>query len=143
VAIRASKMAIGVVVQDIAAALRFYCDGVGLEHRTTFSIPEPHGGGTVYLLGCAAGVVKLIDPAATLPDAGERVAFNQSYGIRYWTLHVEGLDRIADSCRELGSRFVLEPHDTASGGRMCALEDPDGNMLELVQSGAGDADVSS
>jgi glyoxylase I family protein len=121
---------IGIVVRDSAAALKFYCDTLGLEHVT--DVPFPFGG-TMHRLACGSTVVKLVRqddlPAKSDNGGGPQGAS----GIRYWTISVKDLAPIAEKCRAGGYVIAMEPTEIRPGVRICMIEDPDGNWVELLE----------
>ena len=46
---------------------------------------------------------------------------------------VQDIEEVYQCLRERGVHFTEEPHDTAWGGKIASFNDPDGNLLQLVQ----------
>lgn len=111
-------------VQDMERALRFYRDLLGL--RLTYN--DGHwaaldvGGVRVGLHATDGG-----EPVPAIPrDAGGATA-----GATL-TLKSTGIDEDVERLRALGARFLGQIH-RADWGAIVAFEDPDGNILKLMQ----------
>jgi catechol 2,3-dioxygenase-like lactoylglutathione lyase family enzyme len=119
---------VNIDVPDLAAAERFYCDGLGLSPGRRF------GGGMLELLGGPTPVYLLEKPAASkaVPDGGA----TRDYG-RHWTpLHLDFLTADIDAAlaRAVAAGAVLErPIRDETWGRIALFADPFGNGFCLVQ----------
>jgi lactoylglutathione lyase len=118
---------INLYTRDIEAALRFYKDLLGLEEtfRTpTVGTPEHvefRIGGFTLGLGSveAARRVHGIDPQPGAP----------AMALVLWT---DDVDRVFDTLTAAGVPAVQAPHPTGNNNRNALLQDPDGNLVELV-----------
>lgn len=129
---------INIDVPDLAAAIAFYEQGVGLcPGRRLFA-------GTVgEMLGAAAAIYLTVKPAGGSPAPGS--AQVRDYR-RHWTpVHVDFVvaDVEAAVSRAVAAGGTLEVPPTAfAWGRLAEISDPFGNGLCFVQwSGAGYGEV--
>jgi catechol 2,3-dioxygenase-like lactoylglutathione lyase family enzyme len=104
---------VSINVSDVAAALAFYTEVLGLEQRT--DRPEFGIGG--HWLNAGGQQVHLIDMA--MPDQRGQ----------HFALQVADLDAVVAELRARGIT-VGEPMSTGVG-RQCNLHDPCGNLIEL------------
>jgi len=117
-------------VNDLDAAVAFYCERLGFEEelrpspvfsmlyrgdlRLLLSVPGSHQGGHAL-------------PDGTIPVPG---------GWNRMLIQVSNLDAVVDGLRRAGVRFVDdEPRGVTV--RQVILEDPSGNPIELFEPGAG------
>jgi catechol 2,3-dioxygenase-like lactoylglutathione lyase family enzyme len=133
VSVRLTRSAIdvGVVITDPERMLAFYRDLLGFElvaERTTAI------GDTMYRLACGDAVIKLLLP--NQPPQARSVPGNTraQTGFRYITLSISNLDEIVAQCEAAGCRFAVPPRPSTSGGRYAQVEDPEGNVVELVEA---------
>ena len=115
----------------------------GVEH-TAIASPDPErlaawyqdtlefrivrvSGNKVFLRGANGSLVEII------PSSGPRGSNRRSDpGIRHLAIGVDAFDAACDGLREQGVRFLNEP-STGPGNRIVFFEDPDGNILHLIQ----------
>lgn len=120
---------LGLVSRDAGACVAFYRDVVGLQDLGETPMP----GGSMHRLGAGSSVLKVIDlrraPEAEAPPGGLRGAT----GYRYWTLSVSNLEDVVRECEQAGRPVVLPPTELRPGVLVAMVEDPDGNVLELLQ----------
>jgi len=116
-----------VVVSDLEASLRFWSETMGFETEEVVELP---GGNKQFRLRNGNVLVKLMPrgetPLAPLYDAD---------GYRGLTLAVSNFDETVEACRKGGYRILLDPRPSfahpESGKRICLLQDPEGNIVEL------------
>lgn len=142
---------VGVCVSDLAAARRFYCDALGFTPVAEITIGGPvpstllgledvelHA---VYLQrdGFRLELLHFQRPAAT-GEAAPR-AMNQ-LGITHLSLRVSDLDGVLVRLQAHGARVLAASRiDIAQVGAAAVfVTDPDGTLIELVQS-PGDPDL--
>ena len=122
---------IGMVTRNDIEMLSFYQNVLGLIKDT--EIPFP-GLGVVNKLSFGSGYIKILvldkNPSNTNPIGD----FSTSNGIRYITINLSNLDEILDSCKLndvniVNSGVVIRPCVTVA-----IIQDPDGNLIELMQS---------
>jgi catechol 2,3-dioxygenase-like lactoylglutathione lyase family enzyme len=115
------------IVDDVDAAIRFYCDQLGFEERMhpapAFAMLER---GDLRLVLSAPGGGP--GGGAAMPD-GTRPAPG---GWSRFALEMEDLAGTVDALRAAGVRFRNEIVDGV-GGRQILAEDPSGNPVELFE----------
>ena len=122
---------VGIAVPDIAAALSFYRDVLGLAPHG----PESADGATIVSLPFGDSEVELLAPA----DPGSPIAkflTRRGPGIHHICYRVPDLDAALDACRARGYRLVDETPRRGAGGRRIAFVHPKataGILLELTE----------
>ena len=123
---------IGVAVEDLADALAFYRDVLGLVPRA----PESADGATSVSLPFGGPEVELLAPAT--PDGPiARFLAKRGPGIHHVCYEVADLDAALRRCREAGYRLVDETPRTGAHGRRIAFIHPKstaGILIELTQA---------
>jgi catechol 2,3-dioxygenase-like lactoylglutathione lyase family enzyme len=117
---------IGIIVEDMAAALAFY-------RRLGFDIP-PESDGEGHVEASAGGlriawdtveVIHSFDPAWTPPVGGQRL------GLAFLCESPTEVDEIYSELVAAGYESRLEPWDAFWGQRYAVVRDPDGNPVDL------------
>jgi methylmalonyl-CoA/ethylmalonyl-CoA epimerase len=123
---------IGVAVENLADALAFYRDILGLEPRA----PESADGATIVSLPFGGPEVELLEPAA--PDGPiAKFLAKRGPGIHHVCYEVPDLDLALDRCRAAGYRLVDETPRTGAHGRRIAFVHPKstaGILIELTEA---------
>ena len=122
---------IGMVTRNDIEMLSFYQNVLGLIKDT--EIPFP-GLGVVNKLSFGSGYIKILvldkNPSNTNPIGD----FSTSNGIRYITINLSNLDEILDSCKLNDVNIVNSGVIIRPGVTVAIIQDPDGNLIELMQS---------
>ena len=122
---------IGMVTRNDIEMLSFYQNVLGLIKDT--EIPFP-GLGVVNKLSFGSGYIKILvldkNPSNTNPIGD----FSTSNGIRYITINLSNLDEILDSCKLNGVNIINPGVVIRPGVTVAIIQDPDGNLIELMQS---------
>ena len=125
---------IGVAVENLADALAFYRDVLGLVPRA----PESADGATIVSLPFGGPEVELLEPAA--PDGPiARFLARRGPGIHHICYEVADLDAALRRCREAGYRLVDETPRNGAHGRRIAFVHPKstaGILIELTEARA-------
>ncbi len=121
---------IGIVVSDPERMVAFYRDTLGLRHQRS---RETGPGGTVHLLECGESLVKLLEPPEPPAHQHARGGTRAQTGLRYITIWVDGIDDLVRRCEAAGCEFPVPLRDSTDGGRYCQLEDPEGNIVQLLE----------
>lgn len=127
-----SGIDLGIVMRDADAMLSFYAEQLGLPKEGELEMP---GGVVMHRFKCGETVIKLLSPAK-LPEASNPPGgLGGGTGIRYLTISVDNLDEAEAACKDAGSQIVISGREIRPGVRICMIEDPDGNWVELLQQG--------
>ena len=128
---------VGLVVTDLERSARWYADVLGLERGFDFAMPHVSVRGC--FVGRADGVrLELFERAGSAPAAPrpDPIAALEHRGYGHICLATPDLD--ADFARmvEAGATVIWDPRPSPQPGvRMAFIADPDGNLIELVESG--------
>ncbi len=124
-------MQVGIVPRDLARSLAFYRDEVGLPFTGSLPVIE---GRTLHLFDAGGGILKLLERPSSAPAPAEHAPpgpFDRATGVRWITIDVTDLDAVLARC---GGRTLQMPVTQLRPGlRVCIVEDPDGNAVELVE----------
>ena len=122
---------IGIAVESIADALRFYRDVLGLEPRP----PEEADDAIIVSLDLGGPEVELLEPRS--PDGPiAKFLAKRGPGIHHVCYRVPHLDAALDACRRAGYRLVDEVPRTGAAGHRIAFLHPKGTsgiLLELTE----------
>jgi len=122
---------IGIVTTNDIEMLNFYQNVLGLKKEV--EIPFP-GLGLVNKLSFGSGYIKILvlenDPTNINPTGD----FSTSNGIRYVTINLGNLDEILESCNANNINIINPGTVIRPGVTVAIIQDPDGNLLELMQS---------
>jgi len=128
---RARVAHVGIAVPNIAHALAFYRDILGLEPGQ----PESADGATIVGLTLGDVQVELLEPRDTDSPVAKFLA-RRGPGIHHICYRVPDLDRTLERCRAAGYRLIDElPRRGASGRRIAFLHPKAtaGILLELTE----------
>jgi len=118
---------VAIRVTDLPAAVRFYCDGLGL--RRAFDLKDAAGEvWLTYLLAGNGGFVELFPNG--IPNGGER---ENAAGLVHLCLEVDDMERTLDELRRRGLEVPGRPARGEDGNLQYWLRDPDGNPVELME----------
>ena len=107
-----------VFTHDLALARRFYRRGLGLTERTA---------GPGYALFTTGGADLVLEQVER--DDGDELVGR----VVGFSFTVEDCAATCDALAERGVQIVRRPERQPSGGVLAFVEDPDGNLLTLVQ----------
>ena len=124
-------MQVGIVPRDLAVSLAFYRDVLGFSYVGGRPVIE---GRTLHFFEADGGILKLLEQPADAPPVTARApggGFARATGLRWITFDVDDLDAVVARC---GDRtFQMPVTELRAGLRVCIVEDPDGNAVELVE----------
>jgi len=121
---------VGIALPDIAAALPFYRDVLGLEPTA----PETADGATIIGLTLGDVQVELLEPQDPEGPVARFLA-KRGPGIHHLCYRVPDLDRALERCRAAGYRLIDAVPRRGAGGRRIAFLHPQataGILLELT-----------
>jgi catechol 2,3-dioxygenase-like lactoylglutathione lyase family enzyme len=135
-AFTASAHHVGLSVADLDAEQRWYRSNLGLnEVVERVQLPEPPVR-TVVLRAPSGLRLELIELAGSEPSSADNpldAARTQTSG--HLALEVDDLDAAFSELTAAGAHPVSPPAPAASPGiRFAYVQDPEGNLLELIQS---------
>lgn len=127
---------VGIAVRDMAAALRFYGEALGLP--VVREVDVPSRGAHVALLAAGGSYIELIAPAADDSPFAKHIA-THGEGLHHVALWTDDVEALVARLRE--SRVPLQddqPRDGATGRlAFLAPEAMDGALIEVVQPDEG------
>lgn len=130
---------IGIAVADLAEALAFYRDALGLEVSAPHDVPTEGVRATFVPVGEPA--LELLE--ATAPESAiARFVDRRGPGIHHITLRVDDLQAALDRLKARGVRLVDEAPRPGAHGSLVAFIHPSaaqGVLVELKQAGAGES----
>lgn len=126
----------GIMVDDMAAMIRFYRDVLG------FEIKEEENAGNVYLE--KDGTLFLLYRKSDFEKmTGKSFSYvtgiNGHYEIALSVANYAEVDKAFEAVTAAGAKPVMEPVTEPWGQRTCYIADPEGNLVEIgsfVQGGA-------
>ncbi len=122
---------IGVAVTELASALAFYRDVLGLEPGP----PEQADAATVVSLTLGETQIELLVPESPDSPVGRFLA-RRGPGIHHLCIRVPNLDQALARCRASGYRLVDDAPRAGAGGHRVAFLHPKstaGILLELTE----------
>tara|TARA_Y100001970_G_scaffold165824_1_gene202775 strand:+ start:9492 stop:9899 length:408 start_codon:yes stop_codon:yes gene_type:complete len=122
---------IGIVTTNGELLLNFYENILGFDKE--IEIPFP-GLGAVNKLNYGSGYIKILvlenEPSNENP-VGD---FSTSNGIRYLTINLSNLDEVINVCSKNNINIINAGTTIRPGVVVGLIEDPDGNLIELMQA---------
>lgn len=132
----------GFVVRDLDSSLEFYRDVIGLSVARTLerdgeAISQVLGyEGThikAALMGVADGhvleLIQYVHPVGTERHSEER----NNLGATHLAFNVQDIDQTFAQLVSRGARGLNPPAEVAPGRRVCYMQDPDRNWIELIE----------
>ncbi len=139
-----AAMEVGIPVLNLEAMQAFYCDVLGCtELRRADIAPELSKGLTtsaagyvnVWLQTPNGEVIKLMHPTVPASRAPRVDFLTERTGIAYLTFYCSNLDEVLAKAEASGAtlRSDRELASGAIGIKLCFFDDPEGNVIELVE----------
>ncbi len=130
---------VGITVSDLDRAVAFYTDTLGLDVRAEFTVGGEAFADAVDVAGATGSFAHLdaggarielveYDPEAT---AGDPPELNRP-GAVHVGLSVDDLDAFHDGLD--GVETLSPPRTTDSGARILFVRDPEGNLIEVLET---------
>ena len=119
---------IGVAVTDLAAALPFYIDVLGLTPRPA----ETADGATIVSIPFGESDVELLQPLSAESPVAKFIA-KRGPGIHHVCFRVPDLEAALTACRAAGYRLVDETSRIGAHGRRIAFLHPKGTAGILIE----------
>jgi methylmalonyl-CoA epimerase len=124
---------IGVAVDDLAAALRFYQDALGLDAGQAEEVPEQ--GVRIRCLPVGDASIELLEATRADSPVGRFLA-RRGPGLHHLTLRVDDIEAALGTLKARGVRLVDETPRVGAGGARIAFVHPSatqGVLVELTQ----------
>ena len=129
---------IGLVVRDFEKALEYYRDKLGFTPTRQINVDDEtarrtglgEAGFDIQYMQIGDANLKLVY-MKNPPPAGPTGA-DAACGYRYITIWVKDMDRACDEWRANGVEFLSEPLRRTPDMRVAVLEDPEGNLIEIL-----------
>jgi len=131
----------GVVVGDMDVSLAFYRDTLGMELVDWFeqkskafdrAVGVANAHVELAFLDADGYVVELIDYQRPSGDDANAGVENNDVGAAHFCLAVDDADAAYERLRE-DVRFLSAPQELENGVKLAFMEDPDGNLVELLE----------
>ncbi|WP_232700760.1 VOC family protein [Halobacterium wangiae] len=131
----------GVVVGDMDASLAFYRDTLGMELVDRFeqeseafdrAVGVADARVELAFLDADGYVVELIDYQRPSGDDANADVESNDVGAAHFCLAVDDADATYERLRE-DVRFLSAPQELDNGVKLAFMEDPDGNLVELLE----------
>ncbi len=125
---------IAIVVPDIAEALDFWSQALGLAVGHSEEVPEQQA--KIAMMPVGETEIELVQPT---DDAGSLARYleRRGAGLHHVCLEVSDIDVVLGELRQRGIRLINEEPVVGAGGRRVAFVHPSstsGVLVELVQS---------
>ena len=121
---------VGLVSYNGTSMLGFYSQILGFEKIG--EVPFP-GLGVVNKFKCGLSQIKILVLENPPKNENARGDFTISSGYRYCTLNVRNLLDIVEDCTHNNHIVQIAPREIREGVTVAIIEDPDGNLIELMQ----------
>jgi len=121
---------VGIVTNNGIAMLDFYSQILNFEK--VGEVPFP-GLGVVNKFLCGLSQIKILVLEKAPQHENARGDFTASSGYRYCTLNVKNLLEIVEECSSNDQSIQTPPREIRTGVTVAIIEDPDGNLIELMQ----------
>jgi catechol 2,3-dioxygenase-like lactoylglutathione lyase family enzyme len=129
---------VGLSVADLDTQRRFYAEAFGLQEENYVEIPQPRT--RIAFLRSATGLgIELVERAgSTQYDVSNALEGARLQSYFHLALAVPDLDDAIATAVGAGGEMISPPAPAQRPGiRFAYLKDPEGNLIELVQSGDG------
>ena len=122
---------VGIAVKDLAAALAFYRDALGLDIEAPEEVPSQRV--RAHFLPVGEAKLELLE--ATAPDSAiAKYVETRGPGLHHITLRVDDINAAVAQLKARGVEFD-KPPEKQPWGEFAIFKDPDGNQFVLSSSG--------
>ena len=137
-----APLEIGIAVRDLAAMTKFYADVLGFKTVSEVNVPaekskanglSPDGCTVVRLQTSYGERIKLLAAPSTSTGKRDQWLLARA-GLAYVTLIIGGIDALCARLKAQGVKLASDaPVENRAGLRVLFFQDPEGNVLELVE----------
>jgi catechol 2,3-dioxygenase-like lactoylglutathione lyase family enzyme len=137
-----APLEIGIAVRDLPGMTKFYADVLGWKPVSEVNVPakksrlnglSPDGCTVVRLQTCYGERIKLLAAPSTGAAKRDQWLLARA-GLAYVTLIIEGIDDLCARLKAKGVKLASDaPVENRTGLRVLFFQDPEGNVLELVE----------
>ncbi|MDG2061009.1 MAG: VOC family protein [SAR86 cluster bacterium] len=121
---------IGLVTHNEMPMLSFYSQVLGFEKVGEVPFPSL---GVVNKFKCGLSQIKILVLENSPKNESPKGDFTISSGYRYCTLNIKNLLEIVENCTNNNHTVQTAPREIREGVTVAIIEDPDGNLVELMQ----------
>lgn len=140
-----STIEIGLPVIDLDRMLAFYTTVLSCTEQRRADIPAalshgltagPDGYLNVWLQTPGGEVIKLMRPPTAPMAQSPSTALSERTGFAYLTFYCEAIEQVLALAEQHGARLRSDRGllDGSVGVKLCFFEDPEGNVIELVET---------
>jgi catechol 2,3-dioxygenase-like lactoylglutathione lyase family enzyme len=130
---------VGIVTTNLEPMVIFYRDVLGFAPAGELPLPN---GDVLYKFGCGSSHMKILYTLRTSPVAPPGTEIQAATGYRWATYWVANIADVVADCERAGSAVTLPIRQNALGNLVAIVTDPDGNLVEFVESRADGAALS-
>ncbi len=141
---------LGVVVTDIEKAAKFYTEAIGFKELKGFDVPADFAADAgltakkalsirVFVLGEGPGAtkLKLMQIEGVKPKKSDNEFIHSQTGFRYLTIMINDTTAAMEQLKKAGVKPIAKtpimiPETIAKDLYLTIVQDPDGNLVELV-----------
>jgi predicted enzyme related to lactoylglutathione lyase len=120
----------GIVTRNLGTMLAFYQDLLGLETEDILGLP---GGGIMHRLRAGDSLIKLLDLSVLPTEQAKTGGIVAASGLRYLTIQVSNLEQATNEIKAAGNEVLTHCKALRPGVVISIVQDPEGNLLELVE----------
>lgn len=124
-----TSLTAGIVTDDPVELIEFYRSALGFALESTSDFPQ----GAVHRLRVDDARLKLYAPAGGATTPARPDPWFRDRGFAYAALHVDDAAAAVESARSAGASVLTEPVEHRPGAVHAMIEDPQGNVWELLQ----------
>jgi predicted enzyme related to lactoylglutathione lyase len=119
----------GIITGDGEALAAFYVEGFGFRIDRVLELPQ----GTVHRLSADRAKIKIFQPIDGAATPARPQPWHRDGGFAYASLHVSDIGVAITRATGHGATVHTPPTDHRPGARFAMIQDPDGNIWELLE----------
>ncbi len=124
-----NKLTPNLVVRDVEASMKFYCDILGFQRGITVPDAPPYIFGSV-----TAGTVEIFfNDQRTVAEEYPALGMKPIGGSLTLFIEVDGIEELFENLQRHRVKITMPMKEQFYGMRECAFEDPEGWIITLAQ----------